>query len=184
MKYKGGIIESASARADGEGGGHYMSAYQAAIMEKMAKLTTVEKQECDDKAKTLNSSHATKPSIAHILENQAVLPQLAAVLLKTLMGDDWGQAGDVVFVVHTIQPHSGSNKPVIHMTTVSGSNTNRKAFNIDDNDYKSFEETFVELARKWFNQVVQGKGKGKGKARTKTSPPPSSTIMQTVGVDK
>ncbi|KAK1215273.1 hypothetical protein PQX77_022125 [Marasmius sp. AFHP31] len=169
-KYKDLIMSTAETAAAGQGGGRWMAAYQAAITEQMAKLMEEEREECEKDAKALNECRAVKPEPEHILKNQNVLPQMAASVLKEFIGNNWGQAGEVAFVVHTIQPHVITGEPVIHMMTVSGSNATRKAFTIHDNDYKTFEDVFIEPARQWFKEVMQGKGKWRGKARAKVKP--------------
>ncbi|KAL0567162.1 hypothetical protein V5O48_014827, partial [Marasmius crinis-equi] len=146
--FKDEIKEEATKRANGQGGGSYLTVYQAVLSERFNSLSREEKSDYEDKAKAASELQSRKPPLEHLLSNQEALVYLATTVLKGLIGDDWGQAGDVAFVVHTIKPTADSKEPEIRMASITGMNS--KPFKVAEEHQEQWEELFLQPLKDWY----------------------------------
>ncbi|KAG7088225.1 hypothetical protein E1B28_012242, partial [Marasmius oreades] len=155
-KFKDEILAEAAAGAQGKGGGGFLGPYQKAITERMRKLSDKEMAELEEAAKEYNDGRAVKPPMDVILQNQEQLELAVATALQQMIGDDWGQYGDVSFVVHTIKPVA-YGEPEVRMLSVT--RTKAEGFKIADDDFRKFEDSFLKPLKKWHKSQTKGKGK-------------------------
>ncbi|KAL0570797.1 hypothetical protein V5O48_011162 [Marasmius crinis-equi] len=159
--FKDEIKEEATKRADGQGGGSYLTVYQAVLSEQFNSLSREEKSDYEDKAKAASELQSQKPPLEHLLSNQEAL------------------AGDVAFVVHTIKPTADSKEPDIRMASITGMNS--KPFKVAEEHQEQWEELFLQPLKDWYcgEASVKDKGKGKAQATSKTlTPPPTEDISK------
>ncbi|KAK1233983.1 hypothetical protein PQX77_002823 [Marasmius sp. AFHP31] len=153
-RQKTDIESKARARCPGRGGGEYLAARQAVITEMYGELTADERREYEEEAKTANENRMFKPPADHISENQEILVAHVVNQLGALIGDDWGQCGDVAFVVHAIKTSSDSGLDVEMITVTGGTRT---GFRIAEDSEEKYNEGFLDPLKKWVTR--EGKRK-------------------------